>query len=117
MTLKLRGLSTAAPDFEAEFQRVLHWSEETDAAIEGRVAGIIADVRARGDAALRKTAWAVLGLTLAQPATGLGLAWLDVHPVFQVLHLWLGSLLVSALMLQAIVAFRAPPPASVPATG
>lgn len=73
--------------------------------------------RARGDAALRKTAWAVLGLTLAQPATGLGLAWLDVHPVFQVLHLWLGSLLVSALMLQAIVAFRAPPPASVPTTG
>jgi histidinol dehydrogenase len=52
MTLNLRGLSTASPDFEAEFQRVLHWSAETDAAIEQRVAEIIADVRARGDAAV-----------------------------------------------------------------
>jgi hypothetical protein len=39
-------------DFEAEFQRVLHWSAETDAAIEQRVAEILADVRARGDAAV-----------------------------------------------------------------
>ncbi|MEJ6000631.1 histidinol dehydrogenase [Paucibacter soli] len=52
MTLKLRQLNTAAADFEAEFQRVLHWSAETDAAIEGRVAEILADVRARGDAAV-----------------------------------------------------------------
>ncbi|MBK7060182.1 MAG: histidinol dehydrogenase [Rubrivivax sp.] len=52
MTLALRGLSTASPDFETEFQRVLHWSAETDATIETRVADIIADVRARGDAAL-----------------------------------------------------------------
>ena len=52
MTLNLRGLSTADPDFEAQFQRVLHWSAETDAAIESRVVEIIADVRARGDAAL-----------------------------------------------------------------
>jgi histidinol dehydrogenase len=43
---------TASADFEAEFQRVLHWSAETDAAIEQRVAQIIADVRARGDAAV-----------------------------------------------------------------
>jgi ATP phosphoribosyltransferase len=34
----LRRLSTAAPAFEADFQRVLHWSAETDAAIEQRVA-------------------------------------------------------------------------------
>jgi len=52
MTLALRGLSTASPDFETEFQRVLHWSAETDATIETRVADIIADVRAHGDAAL-----------------------------------------------------------------
>ncbi len=52
MSIALRSLSTAAPDFEAAFQRVLHWSAETDAAIEGRVAEIIDDVRARGDAAL-----------------------------------------------------------------
>jgi len=50
--LKLRQLSTAAADFEAEFQRVQHWSAETDSAIETRVAEILADVRARGDAAV-----------------------------------------------------------------
>ncbi|MCV2366513.1 histidinol dehydrogenase [Roseateles oligotrophus] len=50
--MKLRHLSTAAADFEAEFQRVLHWSAETDSAIELRVAEILADVRLRGDAAL-----------------------------------------------------------------
>ena len=45
-------LGTAEAGFEAAFQRVLHWSAETDAAIEGRVAQIIEDVRARGDAAV-----------------------------------------------------------------
>jgi histidinol dehydrogenase len=45
-------LSTAHADFEAQFQALQHWSAETDAAIETRVAEIIADVRARGDAAL-----------------------------------------------------------------
>ncbi len=52
MTVKVRRLATSATDFEAEFQRLQHWSAETDAAIEARVAEIIADVRARGDAAL-----------------------------------------------------------------
>ena len=52
MTTSLRTLNTADADFEAQFQRVLHWSAETDAAIETRVAGILADVRARGDAAV-----------------------------------------------------------------
>ncbi len=50
--VNIRRLATVQPDFEAAFQRVLHWSAETDAAIEGRVAEIIADVRARGDVAL-----------------------------------------------------------------
>jgi histidinol dehydrogenase len=48
----LRRLATTDAGFESEFQRVLHWSAETDAAIETRVAQIIDDVRARGDAAL-----------------------------------------------------------------
>ncbi|MBT9500503.1 MAG: histidinol dehydrogenase [Burkholderiaceae bacterium] len=50
--MNLRQLSTSQADFEAEFQRVLHWSAETDDAIERRVAEILADVKARGDAAV-----------------------------------------------------------------
>jgi histidinol dehydrogenase len=50
--LALRSLSTADGGFEADFQRVLHWSAETDTAIEQRVAAILDDVRARGDAAV-----------------------------------------------------------------
>ncbi|MFN3829125.1 MAG: histidinol dehydrogenase [Tepidimonas ignava] len=45
-------LDTAQPDFEATFAQRLHWSADTDAAIEARVADILADVRARGDAAV-----------------------------------------------------------------
>ncbi len=52
MSVDIRRLSTAADGFEADFQRLQHWSAETDAAIESRVAEIIADVRARGDAAV-----------------------------------------------------------------
>ncbi len=52
MTIALRRLSTRASDFEAEFARLQHWSAETDSAIESRVAEIVADVRARGDAAV-----------------------------------------------------------------
>ncbi|XHS78708.1 histidinol dehydrogenase [Burkholderiaceae bacterium UC74_6] len=52
MSVALRQLSTAAADFEAEFQRVLHWSAEQDAAIEDRVAEILNAVRERGDAAV-----------------------------------------------------------------
>ena len=48
----IRRLATTSADFEAEFARVLHWSAETDAAIEGRVADILADVERRGDAAV-----------------------------------------------------------------
>ena len=45
-------LRTTDADFEARFQQRLHWSADTDAEIEGRVAAILADVRARGDAAV-----------------------------------------------------------------
>jgi len=45
-------LSTLDADFEQKFQQRLHWSAEQDQAIEQRVRDILADVRARGDAAL-----------------------------------------------------------------
>ena len=45
-------LSTAQADFETQFQQRLHGSADTDAAIEQRVADILADVKTRGDAAV-----------------------------------------------------------------
>ena len=45
-------ISTASGTFESEFQARLHWSADTDAAIEQRVADILADVQKRGDAAV-----------------------------------------------------------------
>ena len=45
-------LNTTSPDFEAQFAARLHWSADTDQAIEQRVADILADVKARGDAAV-----------------------------------------------------------------
>ena len=45
-------ISTASSTFEAEFQARLHWSGEVDAAIEQRVADILADVHKRGDTAV-----------------------------------------------------------------
>ncbi|HNO42429.1 MAG TPA: histidinol dehydrogenase [Ottowia sp.] len=45
-------LSTLDADFEQKVQQRLHWSAEQDQAIEQRVRDILADVRARGDAAL-----------------------------------------------------------------
>ena len=52
MSVDIRQLVTTSADFEAEFQRVLHWSAETDDAIEERVASILVDVKKRGDAAV-----------------------------------------------------------------
>ena len=56
-------LSTASATFEADFKARLHWSAEADAAIEARVADILADVQRRGDAAVLEAATdpAVLG--------------------------------------------------------
>ncbi|WP_302409243.1 histidinol dehydrogenase [Comamonas kerstersii] len=45
-------LSTADANFEHDFAQRLHWSADTDAAIEQRVADILADVQQRGDAAV-----------------------------------------------------------------
>ena len=45
-------LSSADSTFDAQFKARLHWSAATDAAIEQRVADILADVQQRGDAAV-----------------------------------------------------------------
>jgi len=45
-------LSTASATFEADFKARLHWSADTDAGIEQRVADILRDVQQRGDAAV-----------------------------------------------------------------
>ena len=54
MTLQARPsrLSTLDASFEADFKARLHWSAEADAAIEERVAEILANVKQRGDAAV-----------------------------------------------------------------
>ena len=52
MSVNIRLLDTTTSDFEAAFQRVLHWSAETDLAIEDSVTNILANVRARGDEAV-----------------------------------------------------------------
>jgi histidinol dehydrogenase len=45
-------LATTDSDFESRFAQRLHWSAETDAGVEQAVERILADVRARGDAAV-----------------------------------------------------------------
>jgi histidinol dehydrogenase len=52
MRVHIRHLDTSAPAFEAEFESIRHWSAKSDAAIEQRVAEILADVKSRGDAAV-----------------------------------------------------------------
>ena len=69
MKVNIRRLRTDAADFEAQLQALQHWSAETDAAIETRVAGIIADVRARGDAALLELTARLDGVQAASMAT------------------------------------------------
>jgi histidinol dehydrogenase len=68
MSVQIRQLATTTPDFEAEFQRVLHWAAETDHAIETRVAEILADVRSRGDAAVLEYTARFDGLNTASVA-------------------------------------------------
>lgn len=52
MNVAIRRLDTAAAGFEAELQRLLQASPERDPTVEQRVAQIIAEVCARGDAAV-----------------------------------------------------------------
>ena len=69
MTVRIRHLATSAADFAAEFERVLHWSAETDGAIEERVASILADVQQRGDAAVLEYTRRFDGLDAASVAS------------------------------------------------
>ena len=50
--LDIRRLATSSPQFEASLHALRRWSADADDAIEARVAAILVDVRARGDAAL-----------------------------------------------------------------
>ncbi|HEY7241490.1 MAG TPA: histidinol dehydrogenase [Burkholderiales bacterium] len=50
--MKLRRLSTRAASFDAELEALLRYEAAQDGGIEGAVRAIIADVRARGDAAV-----------------------------------------------------------------
>ena len=61
-------LSTLSASFEADFAARLHWSAEQDAAIEERVASILADVQTRGDAALLEYTQRFDGVTASSMA-------------------------------------------------
>ncbi len=61
-------LSTASSTFDADFKARLHWSAQTDAAIEQRVADIVADVQRRGDAAVLEYTARFDGLNAASVA-------------------------------------------------
>jgi len=50
--IQLRKLDSSQPDFATTLQALLAFEEGTDTAIEGAVAGILSDVRRRGDAAV-----------------------------------------------------------------
>ncbi len=50
--MKIRKLSSRAADFDAELTRLLAFEETADEKLEATVAGILADVRRRGDEAL-----------------------------------------------------------------
>ncbi len=58
-------LSTASSTFDADFKARLHWSSETDSAIEHRVADILIDVKQRGDAAVLEYTQRFDGLSAA----------------------------------------------------
>ncbi|PTY38872.1 histidinol dehydrogenase [Saccharospirillum sp. MSK14-1] len=51
-TLSLRRLDAQSPEFSAQLDQLLAWESVSDTQVQQRVADIIADIRARGDAAL-----------------------------------------------------------------
>lgn len=88
MTMKLIAkpafMSTADTDFEQKFQQRLHWSADTDAAIEQRVADILADVQQRGDAAVLEYTHRFDGLQ-AQSMSALELTQAELKAAFDAL--------------------------------
>jgi histidinol dehydrogenase len=83
MTLQAKPvrLSTADLDFEARLMTLRHWSADADAAIEQRVADILADVQKRGDAAVLEYTARFDGL-IATSATELELSQADFKAAF-----------------------------------
>jgi histidinol dehydrogenase len=75
-------LSTASATFEPEFKARLHWSAQTDAAIEQRVADILLDVQQRGDAAVLEYTARFDGLTVAS-LTDLELTQAELKAAFE----------------------------------
>jgi len=63
-----RRLSTLDAQFESQFKARLHWSAETDSAIEQRVADILLEVQQRGDAAVLEYTARFDGLSAASMA-------------------------------------------------
>jgi len=66
--MKIRQLSSAAAGFKAELDALLAYEATADAKLEAVVAGIIADVRARGDAAVLECTAKFDRMTLATAA-------------------------------------------------
>lgn len=62
----------------------------------------------REESVLMRAAWVVVGLVVAQIATGAALAYLSIPPPAQVAHLTLAALLLGALMVLALAAYRIP---------
>jgi histidinol dehydrogenase len=79
--MKIQRLSTADLDFDARLDRLLHWSEETDAGIETAVAGILAEVRQQGDAAVLARTAQFDGLQ-ASSVAGLEISQSDLKAAF-----------------------------------
>ena len=81
----MKQLSTQDADFEARFAELLNDARETTARVDQQVASIIADVRARGDAALcelttRFDHFPVTPETLAIPAAEVDAAIAQISP-------------------------------------
>lgn len=70
--------------------------------------------RREHDRWLTGSAHVALALIVLQSAAGYGLAGLALPPVLQVLHLWLGSLLLGALTVLGLLAYRLDPRAAPP---
>ena len=79
--MKIQRLSTTDHDFDARLDRLLHWSEETDAGIETAVAGILAEVRQQGDAAVLARTAQFDGLQ-ASSVAGLEISQADLKAAF-----------------------------------
>jgi heme a synthase len=65
-------------------------------------------LRHRDEPVLMRAAWVVVGLVAAQILTGIVLAYFAIPPPAQVAHLTLAALLLGALMVLALSAYRLP---------